>query len=150
MRHAYAAALTVVCLSACLGLSAQTPIALPTTMTTAGGVAPMTGASGTQCPNLPSGNLSSDALGDGCLAVNGIFGNNGSSGPFSGIAVDAFGNVFANDDVKGVLHMINPDSGIMTVVAGGGTARASIRCESLWCRSARRTGRVGNRIQRVR
>ena len=125
MRRIYAAALSVVCLVTCVSISAQTPIALPYTMTTAGGTSPMTAASGTQCPNLPSGILSTDALGDGCLAVNGIFGNNGSSGPFSGVAVDAFGNLFVNDDVKGVLHIINPDSGIMTLVAGGGTACAS-------------------------
>jgi sugar lactone lactonase YvrE len=125
MRRTYAAALPFVCLVTCLNLPAQAPIALPNTMTTLGGTSPMTSASGTQCPNLPAGFLSTDALGDGCLAVNGIFGNNGSSGPFSGVVVDAFGNVFANDDVKGVLHMINPDSGIMTLVAGGGTACSS-------------------------
>ncbi|MGH9560427.1 MAG: hypothetical protein ACRD3S_03145, partial [Terracidiphilus sp.] len=78
----------------------------------------MTGTAGTQCPSLPAGVVSTDAYGDGCLAVNGIFGND----PFSGIVVDPFGDVFLNDDGKGVLHMINPNSGIMTAVGGTGTA----------------------------
>jgi sugar lactone lactonase YvrE len=92
-------------------------------MTTLGGTSPMAATAGTQCPNLPAGVVSTDALGDGCLAVNGIFGNSGS--PYSGVVVDAYGNVFMNDDIKGTLHMINPNSGIMTAVAGGGTACAS-------------------------
>jgi hypothetical protein len=91
-------------------------------MTTLGGTSPMAATAGTQCPNLPAGVLSSDALGDRCLAVNGIFDNSGS--PFSGLAVDAYGNVFMNDDIKGTLHMINLNSGIMMLVAGGGTTCA--------------------------
>lgn len=118
MRRTYAAALPFVCLVTCLSLSAQAPIALPNTMTTLGGTSPMTLALGTQCPNLPAGVLSTDALGDGCLAANGIFGND----PQSGLVVDAFGDVFLNDDIKGVLHMINPNSGIMTAVGGTGTS----------------------------
>ena len=121
MRRIVVAALCAVCPFLCLNLSAQSPIALPYTMTTPGGLSPMAAAAGTQCPNLPAGVLSSDAFGDGCLAVNGIFGDD----PFSGLAVDAYGDVFVNDDIKGTLHMINPNSGIMTVVAGGGTACAS-------------------------
>ena len=121
MRRHAVAALSVVCLVAALKLAAQSPIALPYTMTTLGGTSPMAGTAGTQCPNLPAGVVSTDAFGDGCLAVNGIFGND----PFSGLVVDAFGNVFVNDDIKGALHMINPNSGIMTLVAGGGTACSS-------------------------
>ena len=118
MRRVAVAILPVVCLVSRLSLPAQSPIALPYSITTLAGTSPMAAVSGVQCPNLPSGTLSTDALGDGCLAINGIFGNN----PFSGAVVDAFGNVFLNDDIKGVLHMINPSSGIMTLVAGGGTA----------------------------
>ncbi|HSY34752.1 MAG TPA: Ig-like domain repeat protein [Acidobacteriaceae bacterium] len=87
-------------------------------MTTIGGLSPMAATAGTQCPNLAASVVSTDAFGDGCLAVNGIFG----VGAFSGLVVDPFGNVLVNDDIKGVLHLINPNSGIMTVVAGGGTA----------------------------
>ena len=118
MRHLAVAALSAVCSLTCLNLSAQSPIALPYTITTLAGSAPMAAAASTQCPNLPAGVLSTDALGDGCLAANAILGND----PYSGVAVDAFGDVFVNDDIKGVLHTINPNSGIMTVVAGGGTA----------------------------
>jgi polygalacturonase/sugar lactone lactonase YvrE len=90
-------------------------------MTTIGGSSPMAATAETQCPNLPTGVVSTDAFGDGCLAVNGIFG----VGAFSGLVVDPFGNVLVNDDIKGVLHLINPNSGIMTLVAGGGTACSS-------------------------
>ena len=118
MRRAYAVAVFAVSVLVSSSLSAQAPIALPNTMTTLGGTSPMTAATGTQCPNLSTGVLSTDAFGDGCLAVNGIFG----VGSYSGVVVDPFGNVLVNDDIKGVLHLINPASGIMTLVAGGGTA----------------------------
>ena len=121
MRRSCIALQFAVCIFAALSLSAQTPIALPYTMTTVAGSSPMAPVAGTQCPNLPAGAVSTDAFGDGCLAINGIFGND----PFSGLAVDPFGNVFLNDDLKGVLHMINPNSGIMTLAAGGATACAS-------------------------
>lgn len=121
MRHRYAVSLLGLCLFALASAVAQTPVALPYTMTTLGGAAPMTSAAGTQCPNLPAGVESSDAYGDGCLAVNGIFG----AGAYSGVVSDPYGNLLVNDDIKGVLHLINPASGIMTVVAGGGTACAS-------------------------
>ena len=120
MRHLAVAALSAACSLTCLNLPAQSPIALPYTVTTLAGTSPMAAVAGTQCPNLPTGALSTDAFGDGCLAVNAILGND----PFSGIAVDAFGDVFMNDDIKGVLHRIDPNSGIMTLVAGGGTACA--------------------------
>src|SRR5580692_9993976 len=118
MRRIAFALIAVVCLPAVLNCAAQGPVALPYTITTIGGASPMAATAGAQCPNLPAGVVSTDALGDGCLAVNGIFG----AGAFSGLAVDAFGNVLVNDDIKGALHLINPNSGIMTLVAGGGTA----------------------------
>jgi hypothetical protein len=121
MRHLAVAVLSAVCSLACLNLPAQSPIALPYTITTLAGTSPMAAVAGTQCPNLPTGVLSTDAFGDGCLAANAILGND----PYSGVAVDAFGDVFMSDDIKGALHMINPNSGIMTLVAGGGTACSS-------------------------
>jgi hypothetical protein len=60
---------------------------------------------------------STDAYGDGCLAVNGIFG----SVVYGGTLVDSYGNVYVVDDAKFVIHKINPATGIMTLVAGGGT-----------------------------
>jgi len=118
MQRITFALIAVVCLLAESSATAQAPVALPYTMTTIGGSSPMAATAGTQCPNLAAGVVSTDAFGDGCLAVNGIFG----VGAYSGLVVDPFGNVLVNDDIKGVLHLINPNSGIMTVVAGGGTA----------------------------
>jgi sugar lactone lactonase YvrE len=121
VRRFLLAVLSALCLAFAPSLLAQAPIALPYTMTTLAGSAPMAATAGTQCPNLPAGVVSTDAFGDGCLATNGIFGND----PFSGVVVDAYGSVFVNDDIKGVLHRIDPNSGIMTLVAGGGTACSS-------------------------
>ncbi len=98
----------------------QASIALPYTVATIGGLTPMSATAGTQCPNLAAGVTSSDAFGDGCLAVNGVFGVS----PYSGLVVDPFGNVLVNDDIKGVLHMINANSGLMTLVGGGNTVCA--------------------------
>ncbi len=97
---------------------AQSPVPLPYTMTTLAGTSPMASAAGTQCPNLPTGVVSTDAFGDGCLAVNAIFG----AAARGGLQVDAFGNVFVDDDVNSIVHVINPTTGIMTVLAGGSTA----------------------------
>jgi len=116
-----AVVLTVLCLFFLHSAGAQAPVALPYTMTMIGGLAPMPAIAGTQCPNLPAGVVSTDAYGDGCLVVNGVFG----VGAFSGLVVDSFGNVFVNDDIKGVLHLINPTTGIVTLVAGGNTACAN-------------------------
>ena len=102
-------------------LGQQAPIALPYTMTTIAGSSPMTAASGTQCPNLPAGVKSADAYGDGCLAVNGIFG----AAARGGVQVDSFGNVFVADDVNSIIHVINPATGLMTVLAGGGSVCAA-------------------------
>jgi hypothetical protein len=118
MRRVPCVLMSVVCLLSVSTAAAQAPVALPYTMTTIGGSSPMAATPGTQCPNLPTGVVSADAFGDGCLAVNGIFG----VGAYSGLVVDPFGNVLVNDDIKGVLHLINPNSGVMTLVAGGGTA----------------------------
>ena len=95
----------------------QAPITLPYTMTTIAGTSPMTGASGTQCPNLAPGVKSTDAFGDGCLAVNGVFG----AAARGGVQVDSFGDVFVADDINSIIHVIDPTSGIMSVLAGGGT-----------------------------
>jgi hypothetical protein len=96
-------ALTVVCSHL---HAQQNPIPLPYTMTTLAGTSPMTGVAGTQCPNLPAGVTSTDSYGDGCLAVNGIFGAAGRGG----VQVDSFGNVFVGDDVKAIIHAILSNS----------------------------------------
>ncbi len=96
-------------------LAQQTPIALPYTMTTLAGTSPMSSVTGTQCPSLPTGAKSTDSYGDGCLSTNAVFGAAGRGG----VQVDAFGNVFVADDVNSIIHVIDPTSGIMRVLAGG-------------------------------
>ena len=81
--------LPVVCLLTLLSADAQAPVALPYTMTTIGGLTPMAATAGTQCPGLPAGIVSTDAYGDGCLAVNGIFG----AAAYGGTLVDSNGNI---------------------------------------------------------
>jgi sugar lactone lactonase YvrE len=112
------ACLIALCACVCLTGWAQGPVALPYTMTTVAGTSPIAATAGTQCPNLPTGVVSTDVYGDGCLAVNGIFGAAGRGG----VQVDSFGNIFVADDVDSVIHMINASSGIMTKIAGQGTA----------------------------
>ncbi len=112
-----AAAFVLACLFLLSAARAQAPVALPYTMTTVGGLAPMSSTAGTACPNLPAGQVSTDAFGDGCLAVNGIFGAAGRGG----VVADAYGDIFIADDVDDVIHMINPSSGIMTRLAGAGS-----------------------------
>jgi hypothetical protein len=111
------AILPVLCLLTQINAEAQTPVALPYTMTTIAGQSPMAATAGTQCPGLPTGVKSTDAYGDGCLAVNGIFG----AAPYGGVLVDSNGMIYVVDDTDKVIHQINPATGIMTLVAGGGS-----------------------------
>jgi sugar lactone lactonase YvrE len=117
-RFRLAAALSLFCVIYALSAVAQTPVALPYTMTTLAGLTPMAKNAGTQCPNLPLGVKSTDAYGDGCLAANGVF---ATGTAYTGVVTDAYGDVFVGDDVNGVLHKINQATGIMTLVAGGNT-----------------------------
>jgi sugar lactone lactonase YvrE len=98
----------------------QNSLPMPFTMSTIAGTSPMTPVAGTPCPTLNAitGAVSTDAFGDGCLAVNGIFG----AAARGGVQVDAFGNIFVADDVNSIIHVINPITGIMTAVAGGASA----------------------------
>ena len=96
---------------------AQAPIALPYTMTTIAGTTPAATTAGQACPTLPAA-TATDAYGDGCPSTNAVLGAAGRGG----VQVDGFGNVFVADDVNNVIHAIHPTSGIMTVLAGGGTA----------------------------
>jgi streptogramin lyase len=132
----FVACLAAVCPGVCPSVSAQSPVALPYTMSTVAGTSPMSATPGTQCPNLPVGVVSTDAYGDGCLAVNGVFGAAGRGG----VQVDSFGNIFVADDVSNVIHMINPSSGIMTKVAGGGaTCSTKIDTSGGGCLAATQT-----------
>jgi hypothetical protein len=97
---------------------AQTPVALPYTMTTlAGGLVPTTYTAGsTLCPGSTTVK-SMTAYGDGCAAVAGSFGAGGRGG----VVVDQFNNVIVADDKSFVVHRIDQNTGIMSVVAGAGT-----------------------------
>jgi hypothetical protein len=109
--------LPVLCLLLLLNAGAQTPVALPYTMTTYAGLSPMSATTGTQCPNLPVGVVSTDKYGDGCLAVNAVLG----ATVYGGTLVDQQGNLYIVDETNLVVHKINPATGIMTLVAGNGT-----------------------------
>ena len=100
--------------------AAQTPVALPYTMTTiAGGLAPASSytAGTTVCPGISS-RTATTSSGDNCAAVSGIFGSAGRSG----VAVDQSGNVFVGDDISYAIHQIDQNTGLMTLVAGLGTS----------------------------
>jgi sugar lactone lactonase YvrE len=127
MKHSCltpAAALAVLCLlfAGVASLSAQTPVALPTTMTTvAGGL--VTGVvSGSLCPGSTTVKAA-NAYGDNCAAVAAAL----STSSYGGIAADAYGNLFVNDDGNKAVHMIDPNTGIMTLVAGGGNTACSTK-----------------------
>jgi hypothetical protein len=98
--------------------AAQTPVALPYTMTTiAGGLVPAASyASGKTCPGLTT--TMTTAYGDGCPAVSAKFGAGGRGG----VAVDQYGTVFVADDISSVIHAIDANTGIMSLLAGSGSA----------------------------
>jgi pectin methylesterase-like acyl-CoA thioesterase len=108
--------LAVMCLLSFSTAVAQTPVALPYTLTTLAGGTPTATTAGSACPTLPTAKAT-DGAGDGCPAANGVLGLAGRGG----VAVDSYGNLFVDDDVTGILHMINPTTGIMTAMAGTGT-----------------------------
>ncbi|MFP5277208.1 MAG: pectinesterase family protein [Acidobacteriota bacterium] len=99
----------------CAALSAQQPVALPYTMTTIGGGLVATPASGAYCPGSTTVKAS-NSYGDGCAAVAAKFGSGGRGG----VAVDSYGNVFVSDDSSTLVQMIDPNTGVMSLVAGGG------------------------------
>ncbi|WP_263418287.1 pectinesterase family protein [Terriglobus albidus] len=137
-----AASVALICLSIVFQLQAQqasTP--LPYTMTTLAGLSPTATTAGSACPTL-AGATAIDAYGDGCPAINGVFGAAGRGG----VQVDNFGNVFVGDDVSGIIHMINQTSGIMTRLAGGGTAcSAKLDAAGDGCIAATQTVTSGQR-----
>jgi polygalacturonase len=113
-------AVVVVCILLCGPVvQAQGPTAQPYTMTTAaGGLVPTTYTAGTTlCPGSTTVKTTT-AYGDGCAAIAATFGAAGRGG----VAVDSFGNVFVADDVNKIAHTIDAETGLISVLAGGGTA----------------------------
>jgi len=99
---------------------AQTPVALPYTMTTMSGgfVTSAYTANSTLCPGSSTVKATT-TFGDGCPAIAAY--TNVSSTSRGGVVVDAYGNVFVADDTNKIAHMIDANTGIMSVLAGGGT-----------------------------
>jgi hypothetical protein len=63
-----------------------------------------------------------DALGDGCLATSAYFNTPASGDLRGGVATDPAGNIYVMDTGDSAVRMINARSGIITLVAGLGTA----------------------------
>jgi hypothetical protein len=93
-------------------LSAQTaPQLVPYTARLVAGGAASTPAAGATCP--VSGNTSTDAYGDGCLATEVQL-----SSPRYAVE-DSAGNIFFSDYTKSLIRRIDAVTGIVTLVAGG-------------------------------
>jgi len=60
--------------------------------------------------------------------------------------VDSMGNVFLDDDVKGILHLIDQATGMATVAAGGGaTCSGKVTGAGDGCIAATQTSLNGQR-----
>ena len=108
------------------GANAQTaPQLLPYTVKLIAGGGTAVIAKGGKCP--VSGFISSDAYGDGCLATEIELGNTAAGvntpGARSAVA-DGNGNVFFTDYNNALVRRVDAITGIVSVVAGGGTTVA--------------------------
>ncbi len=88
-----------------------------------GNTAASVGATCGRTGATPSGNISSDAYGDNCLAteVSSTTLSAGSFGPRYAIT-DSTGAVYFGDWNNGLLRRIDPQTGIITAIAGGVSA----------------------------
>jgi hypothetical protein len=109
------------------GASAQTvPQLLPSTVKIIAGGGTSTPAKGGVCP--VSGNIATDAYGDGCLATEVLLGTSANApGPRAAIA-DAAGNVYFGDYVNGVVHRVDALTGVLTAVVGSQASSPSGAC----------------------
>ncbi len=108
--------------------SAQTaPSLLPSTVKLIAGGASAPTAAGGSCP--VSGNIATDAYGDGCLATEIQLGNvaAGNAKPGARAAVmDIQGNVFFSDYNNNLIRRIDAATGIVTAVAGGASTAPTV------------------------
>jgi sugar lactone lactonase YvrE len=117
--------ISVFCVLFPLGAGAQqTPIALPNTVSTVGGGATSPLTVGAVCSAVSS-LTATDTLGDGCLATSAYFNTTALGDLRGGVATDPAGNVYVMDSEDAAVRMINARSGIITLVAGLGTACSS-------------------------
>ena len=99
------------------------PQLLPYTAKLIAGGATTNPASGTTCPL--SGNISTDAFGDGCLATEVNLGSSTTGGPKFAVA-DKNGNIFFGDFVNGLVRRVDAITSVITTVAGGATSSPGI------------------------
>ena len=124
-RPLLAAAAALAMAGVACGASAQktAPQLLPSTVRLVAGGGTAAIASGATCP--VSGNKSTDAYGDGCLATEIQLTTGGAhiySGEFPGYAIaDSTGAVFFSDGYNGLVRRIDPVTGVVTAIAGGAT-----------------------------
>jgi len=100
----------------------QTPVAVPSTMTTiAGGLTSSAYTAGTtSCPG--SSKTASSKAGDNCAAVGAVL---GSAVSYGGLTATPSGEVVFTDLNNIAVHLIDPTSGNMSIVAGLGTVCGS-------------------------
>ena len=99
----------------------QAPIALPNTVSTIGGGATSALTVGATC-STGNSQTATDTLGDGCPATSAYFGTTSSGDLRGGVATDPAGNIYVMDSGDSAVRVINARSGIITLVAGLGTA----------------------------
>lgn len=98
-------------------LPAQTPVVLPNTVSSVAGNVPTATTTGAPCPTNPQ-YTATDALGNGCPAVNAVFAGNERS-----MTVDPEGNIYVIADTSNPqdVRRIDARSGIITIFAGNGS-----------------------------
>ncbi len=99
------------------------PQLLPYTAKLIAGGAATSPASGTACPL--SGNISTDAFGDGCLATEVNLGSGTTGGPKFAVA-DKNGNIFFGDFVNGLVRRVDAITSVITTVAGGAASSPGV------------------------
>ena len=98
----------------------QAPIALPNTVSLLGrGCVGFDAGRRVQRRQLADGNAYAR---DGCLATSAYFNTTASGDLRGGVATDPAGNIYVMDSEDAAVRMINARSGIITLVAGLGTA----------------------------
>src|ERR1700679_3698792 len=116
------ATLSAFCVLSPLSAEAQqAPIALPKTVSTVGGGAKDAFTIGASC-GAGSSQTATDTLGDGCPATLAYFNTPASGDLRGGVSTDPAGNIYVMDTEDAAVRMINARSGIITLVAGQGTA----------------------------
>ena len=102
----------------------QAPIALPNTVSTVGGGVTTAFTAGAPC-GAGTSLTATDTLGDGCPATLAYFNTPATGDLRGGVATDPAGNIYVMDTQDAAVRVVNARSGIITLVAGLGTACSS-------------------------